>query len=254
MNYLNHTTWWPPRTWSRSNSAPQLAKLQSIQAKVKHITYLTSDIVVDSVCEQWLAQKKREFLRDWTTTSDNCAKANQIPIPTHVTDTWWKWEFFFHKQSPFELSSHSFQVIMFHTQPIHSKFLESNPPWITGKKKKHPWLQPNSRKPSDVCEVRNLGVIRCFIISNGMTSATFHLKRHVERNVCFCKNKCPPCMASAYSFELLATLAVACCQRELDGTSYTLLRCRILKNTKKTMCQTFWAWTRSSEVVDKEFF
>lgn len=137
MNYLNHTTWWPPRTWSRSNSAPQLAKLQSIQAKVKHITYLTSDIVVDSVCEQWLAQKKREFLRDWTTTSDNCAKANQIPIPTHVTDTWWKWEFFFHKQSPFELSSHSFQVIMFHTQPIHSKFLESNPPWITGKKKKN---------------------------------------------------------------------------------------------------------------------
>lgn len=133
-------------------------------------------------------------------------------------------------------------------------FWNPTPLGSPGKKKKHPWLQPNSRKPSDVCEVRNLGVIRCFIISNGMTSATFHLKRHVERNVCFCKNKCPPCMASAYSFELLATLAVACCQRELDGTSYTLLRCRILKNTKKTMCQTFWAWTRSSEVVDKEFF
>lgn len=195
---------------------------------------------MDSVCEQWLAQKKREFLRDWTTTSVNCAKANQIPIPTHLTDTWWKWEFLFTNNPHLGLSSHSFQVIMFHTQNIHSKFLETYQPALDHpKKKKHPWLQPNSRKPSDVCEVRNLGVIRCFIISNGMTSATFHLKRHVERNVCFCKNKCPPCMASAYSFELLATLTVACCQRELDGTSYTLLRCRILKNTKKTNVSDF---------------
>ena len=31
-----HTTWWSRRTWSRSNSAPRLAKLQIIQAKVKH--------------------------------------------------------------------------------------------------------------------------------------------------------------------------------------------------------------------------
>lgn len=62
-------------------------------------------------------------------------KPNTNPYSCH----WYlmKMRVFFHKQSPFELSSHSFQVIMFHTQPIHSKFLESNPPWITGKKKKN---------------------------------------------------------------------------------------------------------------------
>lgn len=64
-------------------------------------------------------------------------------------------------------------------------------------------------------------------------------------------------MASAYSFELLATLAVACCQKELDGTFYTLLRCHILKNTTKTnvsdflSMNPFWyvlvrLWTKSS--------